>query len=55
MVCVSEEGTTSKTFVFSKDNIPFHTIIWPAIICGLNHAKQRLTDSDEVRLPQMEI
>ena len=36
----------------AKDNIPFHTLIWPAIIFGLNHAIKGLTDSDEVRLPQ---
>ena len=51
--CISEDGVTPRHLYFlGKDNIPFHTIIWPAIICGLNHANKGLTDSDEVRLPQ---
>ena len=34
---VSELGESPKHIYFmGKDNIPFHTIIWPAIIMGLN-------------------
>jgi methionyl-tRNA synthetase len=34
---VSEGGESPKHIYFmGKDNIPFHTIIWPAIIMGLN-------------------
>ena len=41
---VSETGESPKHIYFmGKDNIPFHTIIWPAIIMGLN-----ATDSSEV-------
>ena len=36
---VSESGDSPKHIYFmGKDNIPFHTIIWPAIIMGLNAA-----------------
>jgi len=35
-----EDGTEPKHIYFmGKDNIPFHTVIWPAIIMGLNSAK----------------
>ena len=34
---VSDNGESPKHIYFmGKDNIPFHTIIWPAIIMGLN-------------------
>tara|TARA_Y100001970_G_scaffold293962_2_gene445126 strand:+ start:2642 stop:4816 length:2175 start_codon:yes stop_codon:yes gene_type:complete len=34
---VSEDGQTPKHIYFmGKDNIPFHTVIWPAIIMGIN-------------------
>ena len=37
---VSESGESPKHIYFmGKDNIPFHTIIWPAIIMGLNASK----------------
>ena len=36
---VSEDGREPKHIYFmGKDNIPFHTIIWPAIIMGMNAA-----------------
>jgi methionyl-tRNA synthetase len=36
---VSDEGEQPKHIYFmGKDNIPFHTIIWPAIIMGMNSA-----------------
>ena len=37
---VSADGESPKLIYFmGKDNIPFHTIIWPAIIMGLNASK----------------
>jgi methionyl-tRNA synthetase len=36
---VSEDGQIPRHLYFlGKDNIPFHTIIWPALIMGLNTA-----------------
>ena len=36
---VSSEGNIPKHIYFmGKDNIPFHTIIWPSIIMGMNSA-----------------
>ena len=36
---ISEDGQEPKHIYFmGKDNIPFHTIIWPAIIMGMNAA-----------------
>ena len=49
---VSNDGTTPRHLYFlGKDNIPFHTVIWPAIILGLNHAAKGLTASDPVQMP----
>ena len=37
--CVDENGNTPRHLYFlGKDNIPFHTVIWPALIMGLNMA-----------------
>ena len=48
---VSEDGTHPRHLYFlGKDNIPFHTIIWPALILGLNHAKKGLKSSDPIAL-----
>ena len=50
--CVSESGETPRHLYFlGKDNIPFHTVIWPAIILGLNQANKGLTSADTVGLP----
>ena len=50
--CVSEDGNTPRHLYFlGKDNIPFHTVIWPALIMGLNHANSGLSDQDPVSLP----
>ena len=44
---IAEDGTKPRHLYFlGKDNIPFHTVIWPSIIMGLNYAS-RLTNSDE--------
>ncbi len=35
--CVDDEGNSPRHLYFlGKDNIPFHTVIWPAIVLGLN-------------------
>tara|TARA_Y100000766_G_scaffold64819_1_gene54260 strand:- start:736 stop:3009 length:2274 start_codon:yes stop_codon:yes gene_type:complete len=35
--CVDEDGNAPRHLYFlGKDNIPFHTVIWPALIMGLN-------------------
>jgi len=50
--CVAKDGTTPRHLYFlGKDNIPFHTVIWPALIMGLNHAARGLGPDDEVLLP----
>ena len=50
--CVSEDGTKPRHLYFlGKDNIPFHTVIWPALIMGLNHAENGKSISDSVALP----
>ena len=37
---VSKDGTSPKHLYFmGKDNIPFHTIIWPALLMGINSAR----------------
>lgn len=51
--CVSDDGVEPRHLYFlGKDNIPFHTVIWPALIMGLNHANNGLTSSDPIQLPQ---
>ncbi|HJM55664.1 MAG TPA: methionine--tRNA ligase [Poseidonia sp.] len=50
---IAEDGTTPRHLYFlGKDNIPFHTVIWPALILGLNHAGNGLTASEPVKMPQ---
>ena len=42
---VSEDGKVPRHLYFlGKDNIPFHTVIWPAIIMGLNAAHQQTSN-----------
>ena len=49
---ISEDGTKPRHLYFlGKDNIPFHTVIWPALIMGLNHANKGLDDSAVPKLP----
>ncbi len=46
---ISEDGEEPKHIYFmGKDNIPFHTIIWPAIIMGMNSAN---SDNTITHLP----
>ena len=50
--CVDENGTHPRHLYFlGKDNIPFHTVIWPALILGMNHVNNGLTAEDPVALP----
>ena len=50
--CIGDDGTQPRHLYFlGKDNIPFHTVIWPALIMGLNHAANGLTENDPVKLP----
>jgi methionyl-tRNA synthetase len=50
--CVSDDGTSPRHLYFlGKDNIPFHTVIWPALIMGLNHSKNGFGENDIVSLP----
>ena len=52
--CVSEDGTSPRHLYFlGKDNIPFHTVIWPAIILGLNHASKGKTAMDSIEMPSI--
>ena len=39
-------------YFLGKDNVPFHTVIWPAIIMGLNHVRNGKTADDPIQLPQ---
>jgi methionyl-tRNA synthetase len=49
---ISEEGVEPRHLYFlGKDNIPFHTVIWPAIIMGLNHAAAGKGIDDDTSLP----
>ena len=50
---VSDDGSIPRHLYFlGKDNIPFHTVIWPAIILGLNHASLGKTNDEPINLPQ---
>ena len=43
------EGIEPKHIYFmGKDNIPFHTVIWPAIIMGLNSARSGQKPSSDI-------
>ncbi len=39
-------------YFLGKDNVPFHTVIWPAIILGLNHVRNGKSAEDPIQLPQ---
>ena len=45
----SDEGDEPKHIYFmGKDNIPFHTVIWPAIIMGLNSSNSGNPPSSDI-------
>ena len=44
-----QDGSKPRHFYYlGKDNIPFHTVIWPALILGLNHASNDRNAEDEI-------
>ncbi len=50
--CEPENGDPPLHMYFlGKDNIPFHTVIWPALIMGLNHAAKGRGPDDEILPP----
>jgi len=50
---ITDDGTKPRHLYFlGKDNIPFHTVIWPALIMGLNHANAGLDHHTPVSLPK---
>ena len=38
-------------YFLGKDNVPFHTVIWPALLMGLNHVRNGKTAKDPITLP----
>ena len=49
---IEQENANQRHYYFlGKDNVPFHTVIWPAILMGLNHARSGKTANDAVDLP----
>ncbi len=51
---ISNDGTKPRHLYFlGKDNIPFHTVIWPALIMGLNYANMKDRESKSPSLPQI--
>ena len=49
---IEQENASQRHYYFlGKDNVPFHTVIWPAILMGLNHARSGKTANDAVDLP----
>jgi methionyl-tRNA synthetase len=49
---VHEDGTVPRHLYFlGKDNIPFHTVIWPAIILGLNQIRKGQSAVNPITLP----
>ena len=50
----NNEGSNPRHYYFlGKDNVPFHTVIWPAIIMGLNHVRNGKNANDPVDLPSI--
>ena len=47
----SKESNQRHYYFLGKDNVPFHTVIWPAILMGLNHARNGKNSDDPVVLP----
>ena len=49
---ISHDGVKPRHLYFlGKDNIPFHTVIWPSLIMGLNHAAKGLDSQTPPQLP----
>ena len=47
----NEQSNPRHYYFLGKDNVPFHTVIWPAILMGLNHVRNGKTAKDPVDLP----
>ena len=47
----NEQSNPRHYYFLGKDNVPFHTVIWPAILMGLNHVRNGKTANDPVELP----
>ena len=51
---LEQEDSNQRHYYFlGKDNVPFHTVIWPAILMGLNHARNGKSAEEPVHLPDM--
>ena len=51
---LEQEDSNQRHYYFlGKDNVPFHTVIWPAILMGLNHARNGKSAEEPVQLPDM--
>ena len=49
---LEDSNKNQRHFYFlGKDNVPFHTVIWPAILMGLNHVRNGKTANDPISLP----
>jgi len=47
----NKDANQRHYYFLGKDNVPFHTVIWPAILMGLNHARNGKTADEPVQLP----
>ena len=49
---IDNQDLTQRHYYFlGKDNVPFHTVIWPAILMGLNQVRNGKTADDPITLP----
>ena len=49
---IEDSNKNQRHYYFlGKDNVPFHTVIWPAILMGLNHVRNGKTANDPISLP----
>ena len=48
-----EQSNPRHYYFLGKDNVPFHTVIWPAILMGLNHVRNGKTANDPIELPSI--
>ena len=49
---IENDSLSQRHYYFlGKDNVPFHTVIWPAILMGLNHARSGKNANHPVELP----
>ena len=46
-----EQSNPRHYYFLGKDNVPFHTVIWPAILMGLNHVRNGKTANVPIELP----